>query len=195
MNEVIKLLILLLLNLHNSNGGKRYPCWPDEFKWSYTGTLEDKGYQCLHVIEVAEPWHHFWYDNYLCAKSGAQFYDIEWEWSQIGPIANMKCVNIYENSSPNFWYDNYLCVPSDSPYNFVWSSAGCKKAKYCIQINEPGAPLSHTWYDNLLCNAEMDNCDYTNVQTAVANVQCSSSKTMVGNWMMILSFVLLFCNY
>ena len=121
------------------------PVWPDDFVWTRSGLQH--GYNCLPIVENAEPEGHTWTDNYFCSKLTKS--DPGMKWSMAGPIEGMKCVNTHEAADPHTWEDNFLCVPPDSPYDFQWSSAGPIGGLDCIQWLEDSDP--DTWTDNYLC--------------------------------------------
>ena len=121
------------------------PVWPDDFLWTQSGLQH--GYNCLPIVEDAEPEEYSWKDNYFCSILTKA--DPGMKWSMAGPIEGMKCVNTKENADPHTWGDNFLCVPPDSPYDFHWSSSGPISGLDCIQWLEDSDPA--TWADNYLC--------------------------------------------
>ena len=68
-----------------------------------------------------------------------------------GQINDWKCTHSHKKKEPlkYGWLDNFLCVPSNSPFNFHWSSRGPIKGEQCIQWREPLDP--HSWDNNYLC--------------------------------------------
>jgi len=71
----------------------RYPIFPDEFKWSNSGRLNDTSYKCVQILEPSDP--DSWDDNYLCFKSGETYYDANLHWSYSG-----KYLVVTLNSNP-----------------------------------------------------------------------------------------------
>ena len=126
---------------------QQYPSFPRDFRWSYAGV--PVGYDCVHIQEKADP--HTWNDNFFCWKHGFKNPGLRWSSAGAGYYARfMQCTHIHERSDPHTWWDNYLCRPNNSPYKFVWSSAGPVSGKSCMKWREPSDP--HTWDDNYLCN-------------------------------------------
>ncbi|XP_057301489.1 uncharacterized protein LOC130635959 [Hydractinia symbiolongicarpus] len=148
--------IVLFAQVLSTVLAQRWPCWPTEFKWSYTGKVD--GYNCTQINEPLMPLHYFWYDNHFCVKSGPGLKQVGMKFKNSGPDPTMRCVKVNEPSDPHTWYDNYICVPKETPYDFSWSYAGCKKGEYCIQWNEP-ATYKYTWYDNFICHDKYGSCD------------------------------------
>lgn len=83
-------IIILFVQLLSTVLAQRWPCWPTEFKWSYTGKVD--GYDCTQINEPLMPLHYFWYDNHFCVKSGPGL-------KQVG----MK----FKNSGKCLWVDSF----------------------------------------------------------------------------------------
>ena len=121
--------------------------WLDDFKWSYAGIPH--GYECVQIVEPAEPVKTTWTDNYFCWKSS--FKNPGFKWSHAGALNDMKCTQILETADPHTWSDNYLCYLRNSNLHLKFNSAGTIPGRSCIQWLEP-ADRAGTWHDNFLCN-------------------------------------------
>ena len=119
------------------------------FQWSYRSPIN--GYNCIRILEAAEPSHTTWGDNYFCWKPTEKNAVYPgFKWSSAGPIPGMTCTQILETADPHTWSDNYLCVPCDSPFKLSWSSHNPIPGKKCVQWLEP-SDCAGTWFDNWLC--------------------------------------------
>jgi len=120
-----------------------WPRWPEDFKWSSSGTVLDR---CLQITEPAEPSRTHWHDNFFCWRGNV---DLGFYWSTTGYRCGMRCTHIWEGADPHGWHDNFLCVPATSPLYLSWGSAGRNKDRDCIRWSESSDPA--TWHDNWLC--------------------------------------------
>ena len=81
------LSIVALIVCVSTSWSCRYPDWPGEFKWSFSGPVD--GWACTRIPEPADP--NKWTDNYFCHKSLPGIVGVGMRWSYAGnSIANGK---------------------------------------------------------------------------------------------------------
>ena len=81
-----KVVLLTLCSLYTLVGGKEYPKWPWDFKFSTSGSVS--GYNCVQLSE-AVPVQYFWFDNHFCVRQDSNYTDIGMTWSNIGKVATI----------------------------------------------------------------------------------------------------------
>lgn len=64
-------------------GGKEYPKWPWDFKFSIYGPVS--GYHCVELSELV-PLYYFWFDNHFCVRNGSNFKNIGMLWTAMGKL-------------------------------------------------------------------------------------------------------------
>lgn len=133
----------ILLCIYAVHSNLPVPRFPNDFKWSSAGRLDD--YNCEQIMEPASS--STWLDNYFCWRRGKK--DLGITWSFDGQIKGMRCTNINEPKSELQWRDNYLCIRESASLRFYWSNDGPMRGKTCLQwleIADGGG-----WDDNFLC--------------------------------------------
>ena len=79
-----KVVLLTLCTLYTLVGGKEYPKWPWDFKFSTTGSVS--GYNCVQLSEAVSV-QYFWFDNHFCVRQDSNYTNIGMTWSNTGKVA------------------------------------------------------------------------------------------------------------
>lgn len=64
-------------------GGKEYPKWPWDFKFSLYGPVS--GHHCVELSELV-PLYYFWFDNHFCVRNESNFKNIGMLWTAMGKL-------------------------------------------------------------------------------------------------------------
>ena len=78
------LLVIALLAIGADAFCRKFPVWPQDFKWSYAGPIN--GMHCTRILETADP--HTWKDNFLCHKTGPKYLPVGMRWHSAGIVAS-----------------------------------------------------------------------------------------------------------